>query len=178
MPRNLRGGKAFKKGKKADHDEDEIEKIVYIDRQPDQMVGRLTRLLGDLNTQVYCQDNKLRVCKICRSIKKKVRFKVGDVVLISLRDCEVSQADLDKGIRSDRGDVLAKYHPEQYAQLKSEGIPHTLFAQMETVDGIVTDLGAGKAVDVSKIKKEEDLFANDSDSESEGELEDADIDKI
>jgi initiation factor 1A len=171
MPRNQRGGKAYKKGKKADHDDsDEEGNIVYIDKQPDQMVGRILRLLGDLNTQVYCEDGKLRICKICRAIKKKCRFKVGDVVLVSLRDCEVPKADAAKGVRGSRGDVLAKYHTAQYDQLKKDGIPDAIFTKLEGSDAV-----SGDTVDASKIVKEEELFGDDSESE---ELDDDAIDNI
>jgi initiation factor 1A len=174
----MRGGKSYKKGKKADQDGDDAEeKIIYLDKEPDQMVGRLMRLLGDLNTQVYCEDGIVRVCKICRAIKKKVRFKVGDVVLISLRDCEVANVDLKKGVRGSRGDILDRYHPAQYQQLLSEGISHVIFAAMETVDGVVTELNAGNKVDLKAIKKENDLFADD-DSVSSAEMDDAAIDDI
>jgi initiation factor 1A len=87
MP-NIRGGKSYKKSKgKTKFGED--EEVAYLEIAKDQMVGRILKLLGNLNATVYCQDNKQRICKICRSIKKSVRFDMGDVVLISLRDCEV-----------------------------------------------------------------------------------------
>jgi initiation factor 1A len=177
MPRNQRGGKAYKKGKKADQDDSEDEgNIVMIDVQPDQMVGRILRLLGDLNTQVYCQDGVLRVCKICRSIKKKVKFKVGDVVLISLRDCEVPKADLEKGKRGSRGDVLARFHSAQFDKLKQAGIPDALFTKLEGSDEMA-GAGAGDQVRPENIRREEELFGADSDSDSE-EMDDDAIDNI
>lgn len=80
MP-NIRGGKSYKKSKgKTKFDDD--DQVAYLEIAKDQMVGRILKLLGNLNATVYCQDNKQRLCKICRSIKKSVRFDVGDVVLI------------------------------------------------------------------------------------------------
>lgn len=126
MP-NIRGGKGYKSGKeKSKLGENEI--VEFIEVQPDQMVGRLVKLLGDLNAMIYCQDNKQRICKICRSVKKSVRFELGDIVLISLRDCEVPKSDLANGIRGSRGDILDKFHPYQFSELKKM-IIHTLSCQ-------------------------------------------------
>ena len=174
----MRGGKSFKKGKKKDQDEEDEDTVVYIDIQSDQFVGRLIRLLGDLNTQVYCQDGKLRVCKICRAQKKKTRFKIGDVVLLSLRDCEVSNGDLEKGIRGSRGDIIGKFHPAQYPQLVASGINHSVFSQMVTLDGIVAALDAGQTVDLNKIKKEEDLFVDGKEESSDDSDDSLDIEDI
>ena len=123
MP-NIRGGKGYKSGKgKSKLGENEL--VEFIEIQPDQMVGRLVKLLGDLNATIYCQDNKQRICKICRSVKKTVRFELGDIVLVSLRDCEVPKSELANGVRGSRGDILDKFHPYQFSELKKT-IIHTL----------------------------------------------------
>lgn len=175
MP-NIRGGKGYKSGKgKSKLGDDEV---VYLERQPDQMVGRIVRLLGDLNTTVYCQDNKQRLCKICRSIKKGVRFEVGDIVLISLRDCEVSNADLANGKRGDKGDILNKYHPYQFSELKKEGINSHLFTNMDTLSEMSKLIEQGKEDAANKLalkaqeEKEEDIFDRDKDDENDSEADD------
>lgn len=158
MP-NIRGGKGYKSGKgKSKLGEDEV---VYLERQPDQMVGRIVRLLGDLNTSVFCQDKKQRVCKICRSVKKSVRFEVGDIVLISLRDCEVPKAELEQGVRGTRGDILDRYHPYQYSELKKEGITPHLFGNIDTVTEISKLLERGDEVAAEKFAAKADAAAND-----------------
>lgn len=178
MP-NIRGGKAYKSGKgKSKLADDEI---VYLERQSDQMVGRITRILGDLNASVYCQDNKQRICKICRSIKKSVRFELGDTVLISLRDCEVSKAELLEGKRGDKGDILNKYHPYQFSELKKEGINPYLFTNMNTLTEMSKLIEDGKEEAAIKLaikaeqEAEDDIFDRDkegaeaTDEESESE---------
>jgi initiation factor 1A len=158
MP-NLRGGKAYKKSKgksKLGEDGD----VVFIDKQSDQMVGRIVRLLGNRNTSIYCEDKKVRVCKISSGCKKSARFEVGDIVLLSLRDCDISAADLERGVRSDRGDILDKYSPLQYAQLKKEGINPHVFATIDTVIGMAGktasgDLAGAEALAVDAM---EDIF--------------------
>jgi len=179
MP-NIRGGKAYKSGKgKSKLGEDDI---VYLERQYDQMVGRITRILGDLNTSVYCQDNKQRICKICRSIKKSVRFEVGDIVLLSLRDCEVSRAELLQGKRGDKGDILNKYHPYQYSELKKEGINPHLFTNINTLSEMSKLIDEGKEEAAIKLaekaqqEEEDDIFDRDKE-ESDSNEEESDSEK-
>jgi len=178
MP-NIRGGKGYKsgKGKSKLGDSEEVE---FIEVQPDQMVGRLVRLLGDLNAMIYCQDNKQRICKICRSVKKSVRFEVGDIVLVSLRDCEVPKSDLAKGVRGDRGDILDKFHPYQFSELKKIIDPR-IFGNIETVSEISKLIGEGKDLAAEKVAaaaaaaEEDDLFDRDADAtDTENEDDDSD----
>jgi len=158
MP-NLRGGKAYKKSKgksKLGEDGD----VVFIDKQSDQMVGRIVRLLGNRNTSVYCEDKKVRLCKISSGCKKSARFEVGDIVLLSLRDCDISAAELERGVRSDRGDILDKYSPLQYAQLKKEGINPHVFATIDTVIGMAskTESGDIAGAEALAVDAMEDIF--------------------
>jgi initiation factor 1A len=178
MP-NIRGGKGYKSGK-GKSKLGECEDVEFIERQPDQMVGRILRKLGDLNMTVYCQDKKQRICKICRSIKKTVRFDVGDTVLISLRDCDMSNAELAEGKRIDRGDILARYHPYQFSELKKEGINPQLFMNMETLAEMSKLIDQGKDFEAEKFAEkavedaENDIFDRDQEQENteEAEVED------
>lgn len=171
MP-NFRGGKNYKKTKHG-----EPEKVIFIDKEIDQMVGRITRLLGNLNTQVYCEDNRVRIAKIRSGIKKRVRFEVGDIVLVSLRDIEVSKAD-PKGTRADRGDIIAKYSPEQFMQLKTDGLNPNLFAQMETLDGLVKGINLEGVVEGQLVDNVDRLIEFTNDTGEEGEEKEIDVDAI
>jgi len=171
MP-NLRGGKAYKKSKGKSKGVDDLENIVFIDKQADQMIGRLVRLLGNRNTSIYCEDNKLRICKISTGCKKKARFEVGDIVLLSLRDCDMSKADLDKGVRSGHGDILAKYSPHQFAQLKKDGVNPHLFAHIDTVSAMAVKVGDGdfkaaEALAALAGAEVDNIFEGDSESSEE-----------
>jgi initiation factor 1A len=173
MP-NIRGGKGYKSGKKKSK-LGEIEDVEFIEVQPDQMVGRIVRILGDLNAHVYCQDNKQRVCKICRSVKKSVRFELGDIVLVSLRDCEVIKSELENGVRGSRGDILGKFHPYQFSELKESGVNSNLFGNIETVSKISNLISQGKESEAEKEAKkaeeEDSLFDRDAEEEEEEEEE-------
>ena len=171
MP-NFRGGKNYKKTKHG-----EPEKVIFIDKETDQMVGRITRLLGNLNTQVYCEDNRVRIAKIRSGIKKRVRFEVGDIVLVSLRDIEVSKAD-PKGTRADRGDIIAKYSPEQFMQLKTDGLNPNLFAQMETLDGLVKGINLEGVVEGQLVDNVDRLIEFTNDTGEVGEEKEIDVDAI
>ena len=176
MP-NIRGGKSYKKSKgKTKFGED--EDVAYLEIAKDQMVGRIIKLLGNLNATVYCQDNKQRLCKICRSIKKSVRFDMGDVVLISLRDCEVSQAELDKGVRGSKGDILDRFHPKQFKQLKDDGINSAIFLTLDSVSQMAQKVEKGDLAGALALAEtaQEDIFdrsgqKDDDSEESEIDLE-------
>jgi initiation factor 1A len=159
MP-NLRGGKAYKKSKGKSKAYEELANIIFIEKEEDQYIGRIMKLLGNLNVQVYCEDKKQRVCKIRSGIKKKVRFETGDIVLISLRDCEISAADLNSGVRSDRGDIIAKYHPHQFASLKDEGVNPLIFANLDMINRVTTMINNGEhaAADAIMMDSVDDIF--------------------
>jgi translation initiation factor 1A len=121
MP-NAKGGKNYKKGKH--HDASPI----MLERVEGQMPARITRLLGNRNMLVYCNDNKMRICHICGKMKGRVFVGVGDVVLISLRDF---------GEGSNRGDIIGKYAAEQYSSLKKEdGVNPNIFLKLEGMKGV------------------------------------------
>jgi translation initiation factor 1A len=123
MP-NAKGGKHYKKGKNAD------DGPVMIDRGPGQMVGRVVRVLGNRNMLTYCNDKKLRICHICGKMKGRVIVATGDVVLLSLRDF---------GDETDRGDIIAKYPPEQHSSLKKEGVNPNIFLKLEVMKNMTLD---------------------------------------
>lgn len=134
MP-NTTGGKNYKKSKHA------AEKPTFIDRQADQMYARIIKNLGDRNMLTYCNDNKVRLCHIRGSMRKRVWINVGDLVLISLRDFELSKEESGKNY--EKGDIIAKYDTEQIGRLrKMPDINNKLFMQLETMDGtVLAELG-------------------------------------
>lgn len=108
MP-NIKGGKAYKKGKHATN-----ESAVFIELEKDQLYGRMIKSLGGLNVMVYCNDDKERICHIRGSMRKKVWINPGDLVIISLREF----SNDDKG--KERGDVVAKVDQKFYGRLRKD----------------------------------------------------------
>jgi initiation factor 1A len=121
MPNN-KGGKNYKKSKHAGD-----EPVVY-ECLPDQMYGRVIKILGNSNTLVYCNDNKERICHIRGNMRSKVWINVGDIVLISVRDFKEEST----GVRG-RGDICAKYDTRIIYKLRQRdsSINPLLFANME-----------------------------------------------
>jgi initiation factor 1A len=164
MPSNKKGGKNYKKGKK---DESAPE---YIDIQPGQFMARAIRILGDRNVMCYCHDNVVRICHISRRMKgmsDEKRIEIGDILLTSLR--EFNAIDV-KAVK--RGDILAKYTPEQVRDLRKEGLYPKLFLKVEEFSRMEagTDLSGSNMLD-SLEKGADDGFefekseAEDSESE-------------
>jgi len=113
MPPNKKGGKGYKKTRGSS----EQETAEFIDILEGQYMARAIRVLGNRNILCYCDDNVVRICHICRRMKGRGshRVDVGDIVLVSLRDFS---NDDPKKVK--RGDILAKYAPEQVALMKRE----------------------------------------------------------
>lgn len=162
MPPNKKGGKGYKKGK----GDDVVQE--FIDIQAGQYMARAIRILGDRNVLCYCDDNVLRICHICRKMKGRVWVEAGDMVLVSLRDFS---AEDPKSIK--RGDILAKYAPDQVRVLKKEGrVNERLFMKLEDRNGISIDaVGEDKTADMSILDKKEDDDGFDFESGSETESE-------
>lgn len=86
MPPNKKGGKAYKKGKGGGERE-----IVFQDRTEGQVVARVVRALGNRNMLCFCQDNRLRICKLRGKIRHSEKIEVGDLVICSFRTYEVEE---------------------------------------------------------------------------------------
>jgi translation initiation factor 1A len=94
MP-NLRGGKAYKKGKKTASDKEEVVQK-FLQRDTDQEYARVIRMLGNRRVICFCNDGRERNCKIRGALCKgpnKQKITVGDIVLLSFRDFEVDSED-------------------------------------------------------------------------------------
>lgn len=117
MP-NLRGGKAYKKGKKAPTDPNErIGK--FIPRDDDQDYARVISMLGNRRVLCLCNDGRERVCKIrgsiCKGSKKQI-IEVSDIVLISFREYGNASDDEEAG-----GVQATETKPTGNAQIHSSG---------------------------------------------------------
>lgn len=167
MP-NAKGGKHYKKGKHSD------DSPVMIERGPGQMIGRVVRVLGNRNMLTYCNDKVLRICHICGKMRGRVFVAAGDIVLLSLRDF---------GEKTDRGDIVAKYPPEQHSSLKKEeGANPNVFLKLEDAKNMVVDnVGVEELPMPNDV--DEDGFEFDTAPEVKNEIvekkdDDLDIDEI
>jgi translation initiation factor 1A len=156
MPPNAKGGKNYKKQKHSN----ENEVVRFIEKEDDQIYARVIKMLGGNNISAYCNDNKLRVCHIRGSMRKRVWLNPGDIILVSLRMSE-----------DEKCDVVMKYDPSLLSKLKKlNNINPRLFSSIESEDAVELN------------KEDKDLFeidASGADSdESDSEMSDSKIDAI
>lgn len=135
------------------------------------MYGRIIRILGNRNFQVYCNDNRTRICKVCGAMTKRVWLAVGDLVIFSVRDFEVSVAvkAADRMKMAERGDIIYKFDQTLIGKAKKlDGMNPNLFLQLETADGKLL----GEISERNPELDEKDMFDFEaSDGEEEGEPE-------
>lgn len=176
MP-NQQGGKNYKKSKHSDGSAGpRLEEA-----GDDELYGRVIRNLGNLNMNVYCNDNVIRICKVRGSMRKRIWINVGDLVIISLRNFENEglKKDMTEAERRaiDRGDIVHKVDPSLHSKAKKlDSINPKLFVALENADGkVLGELGSRKneeyTEDGGEIEFEEEGAAKEelSEDKSSGE---------
>ena len=122
---NFKGGKNYKKAKGGGDDGP-----AFVERQDDQIYGRVIKNLGNCNMIVYCNDNKRRFCHIRGAIRKRMWMNAGDIVLVSVRDFEKVEVG-----EMERGDIITKYDGKHYGKLKKLGdFNQRLLCELEKVN--------------------------------------------
>ncbi len=174
MP-NQQGGKNYKKAK---HGGETVARLE--EAGPDELYGRVIKILGNLNMNVYCNDNKIRICKVRGSMRKRVWIAIGDLVIISLRNLE-NELDKKAMTESDRklierGDIVHRIDPSLHSKAKKlPSINPKLFVALENADGKVLDeLGTRNNAD---YRQDDDVgieFDRGSEDEKENENESGD----
>jgi initiation factor 1A len=165
MP-NQQGGKNYKKSKHST----EAARLQEASTNEGQMYGRIIRILGNRNFQVYSNDNRTRICRVCGAMTKRVWLSVGDLVIFSVREFEVSAAvkPADRMKEADRGDIIYKFDQTLVGKAKKlDGINPNLFLQLETADGKLL----GEIGERNPELDEKDIFefeASDDDEEGKG----------
>lgn len=181
MP-NQQGGKNYKKSKHSTGDS-----VARLEEAgDDELYGRVVKNLGNLNMNVYCNDNVIRICKVRGSMRKRIWINVGDLVIISLRNFEAednkkNMTEAEKrGI--DRGDIVHKIETGLHSKAKKlAGINPKLFMALENADGkALGELGARDDKEYEEgndgiiFEAEEDGAASNGDKE-EGSEEEATV---
>lgn len=121
------GGKKGKKTKKVEDDKQERE-LVFKNVEDFQEYGQVQKLLGNCRCEVLCFDGLTRLGHMRGNLrKKKIFIKMGDIVLLSIREFEVTKCD-----------ILYQYNIKESRKLKNLGeIPSSVKIN-EAVD-IVAD---------------------------------------
>jgi len=158
MPANTKGGKGYRKGKNTSA---ENVKMIEWDADKGQMIGRTLKKLGDRRFNVFCNDNKNRICKLAGSIRKNQWVDEGALVLIGIRELGTSTTERGAEI----GDILALVDQGIYGALKKqEGMNKLLFTNLEADDAATIK----RKVDAVKSGiDDDDIFDRGSGSEEE-----------
>ena len=161
MPANTKGGKGYRKGKNTTA---ENVKMLEWESDKGQMIGRTLKKLGDRRFNIFCNDNKNRICKLAGSIRKNQWVDEGALVLIGIRELGTSTTEKSTEI----GDILALVDPRIYGALKKqEGMNKLLFTNLEADDAATIQRK------VNAVKSGEDDIDDIFDRNSEDEEDDA-----
>lgn len=82
MPKNKKGGKKFKRKKK--NFTPTNREMIYADPSQGQVYGIVEKISGGRFTQVRCSDDKTRCGLIKGRHRKKLWFKIGNIVLCTV----------------------------------------------------------------------------------------------
>ena len=146
-PRNMRGGKSYKKGKNTPPETGSK----YIGRGEGTDFARALRMLGDRRVLCFCNDGVERVCKIRQALckgPKRHKIEVNDIVLVSFREFEEgSEATVttETGAahasgRKEIADIVECYDRSNWRDIKKEtGLHPNLFPLSSTVSANAGD---------------------------------------
>lgn len=132
MPKNVKGGKAYKRMKQGTDDDRNMIECNYEDGQ---QYGRILRNMGGMNLIVFCNDEYERMCHIRGGIKKSCRMHEGDIVVLSLRDLYNGEGGGKTAKGQERGDILGRVDPKYYPIVRKDPLVNQkLFTALEAMD--------------------------------------------
>jgi len=152
----MKGGKGYKRGKNSTTE----EKMIEWNEAEGQMIGRVIGVLGSRRFNVYCNDNKTRICRLCGSMNKSDWINKGAIVLIAQRSLSTSTTG-NSG--KEIGDVTHVFDAFFYKDLKA--MPNTnpvLFTQVEekNIEDVIKRV-KGNNVDI----EDDDFFLQEGEEE-------------
>lgn len=104
MPKNEKGGKNFKRGKRP---VTTVRQLIY--KGEDQDYGLVKKKLGDCRFLVVLQsDARELVCHVRGKMRKREWVNDEDIVLVGLRDFEEGKADILHKYTAEDANVLRK----------------------------------------------------------------------
>lgn len=107
MPKNTKGGKGYKKGKKGGNGPSFKQLVLKEDGSEYATLGKN---LGNSRFTCDCHDGRERLGHIRGKMQKRVWLKQGDLVLVSVRD-----------FQDDKCDIVHKYNEDDKGQLLRMG---------------------------------------------------------
>ena len=117
MP-NKKGGKKFKKGKKQSFQDKEL---ILKNPEEGQEYAKILKINGSGRYQIFCFDGKERLGICAGNIKRKTRFELNNIILVSLWEFQDSKCS-----------IIHKYDDDEVHKLKSQGeFPDTIQLEEE-----------------------------------------------
>ena len=110
MPKNNKGGKKFKRGKK--RGPDDFTSSTTRMAEEGQIYAQIKKKLGGSRLEVDCSDSKVRHAIIPGKFRKRVWMNPGDIVLASIE--ETSDDNLCY--------IEQKYNPHDISFLRNKGL--------------------------------------------------------
>ena len=108
MPKgNQKGGKKHKRGKKDTYQEREL---IYKDTKEGQEYANIKQIYGNGRYKLFCFDGKDRLGICAGNIKRRTRFALNDIILVSLWEFQDTKCS-----------IIHKYEDEDVHKLKSQG---------------------------------------------------------
>ena len=98
-------------GKKLVRSEEDIKKSMTLPSEND-VLGVVTKILGQGRVMVNCQDGCRRLCRIRGKMKRRRWVREGDVVLVSPWEFQSEE----------RGDIFFRYTRNQASWMRDKGI--------------------------------------------------------
>ena len=162
MPKNTKGGKGFKKGKKGGNGP--VTKQLVL-KEDGTQYATLKKNLGNSRFECDCHDGRDRIGHIRGKMQKRVWLKQGDLVLVCQRE-----------FQDDKCDIVHKYSEDDKSQLLKMGqIVKEKLVQAENSNGGQASIEEEGGIEFTNDIEEEITFADDSDG---GNMSDIDIDDI
>lgn len=128
-----KGGKNHKKKARVS---EQAKELIF--KEDCQLYAQVLATLGGCRLRVLCDDGKERLCAIRGTLRKRAWVGVGDVVLVSVREC--CSAD-------DVCDMIGKYTAEEARTLQTyEELPACLVPKNTTDDNVLDATGQDEVV--------------------------------
>lgn len=118
-----KGGKKAKKYKKVQTNPVE-RTLVFKDEEQFQEYAQILKVLGSARFEAHCFDGKTRLSIVRGNMRKKQWVKIGDIVLVSIREYEDAKCD-----------IIYLYKPKEVKNLKIYGeLPASVKVNEDIVD--------------------------------------------
>lgn len=108
MP-NKKGGKKYKRQKKAG---EPVVRALKVKKEEGEEYGLVIKELGSRRFTIECADGRNRLGQLRKGMRRSVRVRQDDWVLIGKRDYETSD---------EKCDILCKYNLDEVKRLKKLG---------------------------------------------------------